>query len=89
VLGYGVILSTLSLVLMATTTGEVRQYLALLSTYGILEGSVAWIFNTPLEPESFLAKAGLSPLWIYFLAAMGYSIACLGILYRRFRRLVV
>jgi ABC-2 type transport system permease protein len=88
IIAYFVIASVLGSILFEVISGEGRDYALLISPLSVLEGSVHWIFNSAPHPESEIAQTELSGAF-YFLAALGYSIVSLAIVYRRFARLAV
>jgi hypothetical protein len=75
-------------ILFEVISGEGRDYALLISPLSVLEGSVHWIFNSAPHPESEIAQTELNRIY-YFLAALGYSVVSLAIVYRRFARLAV
>ncbi|HLF71094.1 MAG TPA: ABC transporter permease subunit [Dehalococcoidia bacterium] len=88
VLAYFVIFSILGDILVQTTTGDFQQFAILVSPVSTLNGAVYWIFNADLPVDSTLSKANLEG-GLYFVAAVGYSLVAIGVLYRRFLRLSV
>jgi ABC-2 type transport system permease protein len=88
VLAYFVIFSALGSILVETTTEEIGRFVVLVSPANVLEGSVHWIFSSAPPEGSDVAKVDLAD-GFYFVAAVGYALAALAVLYRRFLRLAV
>lgn len=88
VITYFVVATTLGAVLVETLSDPDAGYALLLSPFGVLEGSVYWLFGAEPGFDSDLAKADLQGGY-YALAAVAYSLAGLAVLYRRFWRLPV
>ena len=83
-----VVSSAIGSVLVETTTGDVRRYSVLISSFNVLDGAVHWLFNAVPPEESELAQASLRGVY-YFLTAVAYSTAALTFLFRRYLRLAV
>ncbi len=88
VLAYFIIFTALGSILVETLTGGAQKYALLLSPFGVLEGTVLWLFSVRPEPESEFTKAGLHGRY-YFVAAVVYTVVPLALLYRRLQRLAV
>ena len=88
VLAYFVIMTIIGSILVETTTGDVRQYVILVSPITVLEGAVYWIFGADWPVDSDMAKSGLAGGY-YVLAALAYPLVAAGLLYRRFQKLAV
>ena len=88
VIAYFVIAAALGSILRETISGDGGGYSLLLSPFAVLNGAVYWIFNAAPDAESEIAKADIEGVY-YFLAAIGYSVVSLAVLYRRFLRLTV
>jgi hypothetical protein len=88
VIAYFVIAAALGSILFETLGGEDGGYALLLSPFAVLNGAVSWIFSVEPEAGGEVAKADLAGA-IYFLAATGYCVLSLGLLYRRFIRMAV
>ena len=88
VLAYFVIFTAIGLILVETTTGDFRRFSILISPVDMLDGAVHWLFDATPPPESDLAKADLQG-GFYLLAAAGYTLVALVLLYRRFLRMTV
>jgi ABC-2 type transport system permease protein len=85
---YFVVATVIGSVLLETISGDGSGYALLLSPLHVPEGSVYWLFNADPDPGSDLVKADI-PYVYYFLAAVGYAVAGMTVLYRRFMRLAV
>jgi ABC-2 type transport system permease protein len=88
VIAYFVIASAIGSVLIQTTTGDARGYMALISPFNVLYGAVHWLFDATPEADTDLARANLAGGY-YFLAAVVYTIASLGVVFRRYQRMTV
>jgi ABC-2 type transport system permease protein len=83
-----VILSAIGGILVETLEGSAKQYSLLISPPGILEGMVYWVFGVEPLPDTGIAEADL-PGAYYFVAVIGYTALCLGVLYHRIMRMSV
>ncbi len=88
VIAYFVIAAALGSILFETISGDGGGYALLLSPFAVLGGAVYWIFSTELEIGSEFSEADIEGVY-YFVAAVGYSVVSLAVLYRRFARLAV
>ena len=85
---YFVVATAVGNVLLETTTGAARDYVALISPLDVLEGAVHWLFDEPLPADHGLRRSGLAGAY-YFAAALAYAAVTLAFLFRRYERLAV
>jgi len=88
VIGYFVIATALGSILLQTISGHGGGYALLISPFAVLEGAVYWIFNAAPAVDSDVERAAIDGIY-YLLAAVGYTVVGLAVLYRRFWRLGV
>jgi ABC-2 type transport system permease protein len=88
VIVYFVVASALGAILLELMSGDGAGYVLLVSPFATLQGAVYWLFGDPLPVASDAAKADLDGAY-YLLAALGYTVLSLGLLYRRFTRMAV
>lgn len=83
VIMYFVLATALGAILQETVSAADGDYAILISPVHVLEGAVYWIFGLPPEPGSDLFELTVDGAY-YFLAAIGYSVLGLAIIYRRY-----
>lgn len=89
VLGYFVVAWVVANVLIETTSGDVRNFVILLSPFDLLNGAVYWMFDAaPDNENSALLKVTLEGP-VYVAVALAYAMGALVFLYRRYQRMVV
>jgi ABC-2 type transport system permease protein len=88
VFAFFVLATVLSGALFEATTGDIRNYVLLISPLDALEGVVFWIFGATPPDDRVIAEIDVDGP-VYFLAAAGYIAVSLAFLYRRFERMSV
>jgi ABC-2 type transport system permease protein len=85
---YFVVATALGAVLRETIASDSGDYAILLSPLAVLEGAVYWIFNATPDAGSDLAQVNVDGIY-YFLAASGYTLVGLAVVYRRFWKMSI